>query len=206
MGVVTLFFIIKIDVGSYNMDWFQIGLLCFLILAASYLSSVQLINFICLKLGIKFAFLIFPFLMIIVHITLALFITLKFSLIYATAILSMTALAWGLLAYFQQQRFVKSYERSSYIRKYPMNLPVINSLLFISCSLEFGLALGWFWSITPFILWLFFGYISAEIAIRSLMRGNMTTTTRKEAIFYLNDSQGRVSISRPSSLSKYPFP
>ena len=87
-----------------------------------------------------------------------------------------------------------------------MNLPVINSLLFISCFLEFGLALGWFWSITPFILWLFFGYISAEIAIRSLMRGNMTTTTRKEAIFYLNDSQGRVSISRPSSLSKYPFP
>jgi|GEM_PF-6577109 len=193
------------------MDWFQIGLLCFLILAASYLSNVQLTNFICLKLGMKFAFFIFPLLMLIFHIIMALFFAWKFSLIFTTAILSITALAWGLLAYFQQQRFLNFYERSSHISNHPMNLPVINSVLIVLCCLEFGLALGWFWSITPFILWLFFGYISAEIAIRSLMRGNMTTRriekcTRKKAIFSLNHLQGRVSISRPSSLSKYPFP
>jgi hypothetical protein len=150
-----------------------------------------------------------------INIVLALAVCLYVSAAIGVVVTSVVAYSWGLISYFLLQRFAQVMDRPHTFRSNPMLYPLATFIYFLSSTLAISFFADWRLAFLPFVLWLIFGFLFAEIAIRSYMRMSKRMgreCDRDLAIFAINDAQGR-NLTRNNIISRlkhnrspYPFP
>lgn len=145
---------------------------------------------------------------LLLHALLALVLVICMSLDTAVLVMSGSALAWGLVLYFREQRFANPLNRPMMIHEWPWLLPLLSFGAFLSSITAILLYSHWYWAFIPVVMCVAMGYLMAEMAIRREMKeaarhSESASSDRRFAIFVVNNYQGRGSLLTGN---RYPFP
>ena len=136
----------------------------------------------------------------LLHVGVAILLAIVVSLKLAVGALSMLSLIWG-VNLFYTQKFAEPGERIG------LRPPLLRStaiLCLLSTAVAMGAFLVWYWACIPVIVWVGSGFLSAEIGIHRVLRGQRDSgleCDRAMAIGIVNQHQGRLF-----RFTRYPYP